>query len=626
MKLFLSLQVGFAFIGALLLNSCGNDKMNGDTDTKSFSKTASYLLLPDAESILPEWSTQNVVVNHWVGDPDNLHPTNGGTTSRSWVLQYTSNFILRSDILNLGICPDLAEAMPTISKDKLEYTYTMRKDATWDNGAPITAEDAIFTLKANKCPLTNNPSSKTYFENIKDVVADPNNKYSFTIKMKQEYIANIAFLTDCVVMQRSYFDKNDVLSKYSFAQFNDSTFNADAETELTTWANAFNDPKYGSDLAFLSSSGPYKVVEWTPGATLTLERKKNHWTQKLADPSVYDMSLPEKIIFKLDKDPVSQKLELRAQTFDATVWLPTASALELMQEPDFNKNYNIQFTDNFSFNYIGMNLLPDGVTHKKLLTDVRVRSALAYLVPVEDIIRVVSFGYAKRQNGTVSPLKPEYDESLPLIPFDVEAAKKLLDEAGWLDSDGNNVRDKVVDGEKLQLQIELKYQSGQKFVDDIVNMIVEAAYLAGVKLIPVGVEANTLKEQLRKHDFDMYVSAWSSGSLPEDYTQIWHTSSYTSGGSNYVGFGNAATDALIDSIKYTVDDAQRIPLVKELQKIIYDQHPYIILYSTSKKNIIHKRFGNQIMVFDRPGNILNSLRLLSLYGMQTGVSVKDSDL
>jgi len=611
---------------ATFLNSCGNNKKEGETDMKTFTDKEKYILLADADSILPEWSTENVVVNHWVGDPDNLHPTNGGTAPRSWVFQYTCNFILRNDIINLGICPDLAVSMPKISADNLSYTYTLRKDATWDNGEQITAEDAIFMLKANKCPLTNNPSLKAYFENIKDVVADPQDKFTFTIVMKKEYILNVFFLTDFPIIQRSYYDPQNILAQYTFVQFNDSTFNADAETKLTAWANTFNDPKYGSDVNFLNTSGPYKVVEWNTGQTLTLERKKNHWTQKLIDPTAYETSYPEKIIFKIDGDPNSQKLELRAQTFDASSWVPTASVLELMQEPDFNKNYNIQFTDNFNFNYIGMNMKPDGTTHKKFFTDAKVRKAMAHLIPVEDLIRVVSFGYAKRQNGTVSPLKPEYNDALPLIAFDVEAAKKLLDEAGWKDTDGNNIRDKEVDGEKLQMEIELKFQSGQKFVVDMVNMVVESAYKAGVVLIPVGVESNTMKEQLRKHDFDIYVSAWSSGSFPEDYTQIWHTSSYISGGSNYVGFGNAETDALIDSIKYTIDDNKRIPMVKELQRIIYEEQPYIILYSTSKKNILHKRFGNQYMVFDRPGVILNNMRLLSLYGMNSGVTKKDADM
>ena len=444
--------------------------------------------------------------------------------------------------------------------------------------------------------------------------------------MKKQYILNIAFLTDFPVMQRSYFDPQNILAQYSFNQFNDSTFNADAEQKLTKWANEFNNAKYGSDITLLNASGPYKVIEWTPGISLTLERKKNHWTQNLTDPTVYETSFPEKIIFKIDKDPNTQKLQMRAQTFDVSVWLPTTSALELMQETNFNKNYNIQFADNFSFNYIGLNMQPDGTKHKKIFTDVKVRRAMAYLVPVDEIIRVVTSGYAKRQVSAVSPLKPEYNRDLALIPFDAEAAKKLLDEAGWTDTDGDNVRDKIIDGEKTPLKIEFKYPSGQKFVEDVVNMMIESAYKGGVVLVPIGLEANTLNEQMRNHDFDMYISAWSSVSLPEDFTQIWHTSSYSSGGSNYVGFGNAATDMLIDSIKYTIDDEKRIPMVKELQRIIYDEQPYILLYSTSKKIILHKRFGNQLMVFDRPGVILNNMRLLSLYGMNSGSTRKDAEM
>lgn len=609
---------------AAIVSSCGNDKNSKGVETIAFSDKLKYIVLPDADTILPEWSKANVIVNHVVGDPDNLHPTNGRNTSRSWVQQYTSNFILRSDVLNLSVCPDLAEEMPKISEDKLSYTYTLRKDATWDDGSPITADDAIFMLKANKCPLTANPSTKGYFENIENVIPDENDKFTFTIKMKKQYIQNVAFLADFAMMQRSFFDPKNILAQYSFKQFNDSTFNADGEQKLMEWANEFNNPKYGNDINFFNTSGAYKVIDWTPGLSLTLERKKNHWTQKISDPTVYETSYPEKIIFKIDKDLNTQKLQMRAQTFDVSVWIPTASVLELMQEPNFNKNYNIQFADNFSFNYIGLNMQPDGTNHKKFFTDVKVRRAMAYLAPVDEIIRVVSSGYAKRQTSTVSPLKPEYNSDLALIPYDVEMAKKLLEEAGWTDTDGDNIRDKVVDGEKIQMKIEFKYPSGQKFIEDIVNMIVEAAYKGGVVLIPVGLEGNTLNEQMRNHDFDMYVSAWSSGSLPEDFTQIWHTSSYTMGGSNYVGFGNATSDMLIDSIKYTIEDEKRIPMVKELQRIIYEEQPYIMLYSTSKKIILHKRFGNQIMVFDRPGVILNNMRLLSLYGMNTGVTKKDA--
>lgn len=621
------LPIACLISGIAFLSSCGGNKDSGaEIDVTEISDKIKCIKLDDADSILPEWSKENILINHVVGNPDNFHPTNGAHAARSWILQYTSNFVLRSDIMNMDIAPDLAVAMPEISANKLEYTYTLRKEARWDDGAPILAEDVAFMLKANKCPLTNNPITKVYFDNIKNVITYPNDPYKFTIVMKREYILNISFLTDFPVMERKYHDPENVLAGYTFDQFNDPNFKADKDANLTAWANNFNDPKWGNDLSLLNGSGPYKITEWSRDQALILERKKDHWTQKLASPTVYDVSLPEKIIFKLVLDPNAQKLEFRSQTVDASVWMATPLVKELMTEADFNKNYNIEFTDNFSFNYIGLNMRPDGVFRKKFFDDVRVRRAMAYVVPVDEIIQAITFGYAKRQASIVSPLKDEYNKDLTLIPLDIEAAKKLLDEAGWKDTDGDNVRDKVIDGVKTDLRIEFKHQAGQKFVEDVARMIKESAYKAGIDLIVVPVDGITLKEQLGKHDFDMYMSALAGGSQAEDYTQLWHTSAYTSGGSNYCGFGSAETDALLDSIKYTVDPVARRPLMMRLQQEIYDQQPYIFLYSAARKNIIHKRFGNQIMTFDRPGVILNNLRLLSLYGPQGGSTLKDDTM
>lgn len=621
-----SLSILVGITAAVALTSCGKNERSGqEIDQAEIADKIKYIRMDDADSILPEWSTENIVVNHTVGEPDNFHPANGVTAARTWILQYTSNFVMRSDIMHMDIAPELATALPEISGNNLNYTYTLRKDARWDDGAPITAEDVVFMLKAHKCPLTANPVVKPYFENIRTVITYPDDPYKFTVSMKREHINNIAFFTDFPVMQRTFHDPSNILASYTFEQMDDPNFKAGSDAKLSAWANNFNDPKYGTDLTMQNGSGPYRIAEWSAG-NLILERKKNHWTQKLASPTVYETSLPEKIIFKVVMDPNAQKLEMRAQTLDVSVWLPTPVAKELMQEADFNKNYNIQFTDNFSFNYIGLNMRPDGTMRKKFFDDVRVRKAMAYAIPVDEIIQVVAQGHAKRQTTMVSPLKKEYNKDLPLIPCDIEAAKKLLDEAGWKDTDGDNIRDKVVDGVKLDLRIEFKHQGGQKFVEDVAAMIKESAYKAGIDLVVVPVEYRALREQLAKHDFDMFMSALAGGALPEDYTQLWHTSAYSSGGSNYVGFGNAASDALLDSIKYTIDEATRIPMVMRLQKLVYDEQPYIFLYSTARKNIIHKRFGNQIMTFDKPGVILNNLRLLSLYGPAPGVTRKEDNI
>jgi peptide/nickel transport system substrate-binding protein len=107
------------------------------------------------------------------------------------------------------------------------------------------------------------------------------------------------------------------------------------------------------------------------------------------------------------------------------------------------------------------------------------------------------------------------------------------------------------------------------------------------------------------------LASWAGSSVPEDFTQIWHSSSWASKGSNFSGFGNAKSDALIDSIKYTLDPALRHPMVKELQAMIYDEQPYVFMYAANRRNVIHKRFGNAHMYFERPGILINNWKLLA---------------
>ena len=76
---------------------------------------------------------------------------------------------------------------------------------------------------------------------------------------------------------------------------------------------------------------------------------------------------------------------------------------------------------------------------------------MAHLVPVDEIIEVLLHGEGSRQVAQLSNLKKNYNDTLKLIELDVEKAKQLLDEAGWVDTDDNNIRDKMVNGEKLQL-------------------------------------------------------------------------------------------------------------------------------------------------------------------------------
>ena len=258
-----------------------------------------------------------------------------------------------------------------------------------------------------------------------------------------------------------------------------------------------------------------------------------------------------------------------------------------------------------------MNLRPDDKNRTPLFNDVTVRKAMAYLTPVNDLNTVINKGMNKRMVGPVSFLKSDFDTTLKPIPYDLQFAIELLEEAGWTDSDGDNIRDKMIDGNKVNFEFEFNYMTNTPDWKDYATICKESYEKAGISVTLKPMDFTILVSNARDHDFDMMIGVWGQSAYPEDFTQLWHTKSWLSNGTNYPGFGNDETDALIDSIKVIIDPELRAPLVKRFQHIVYNDHPMIFLFSSLRKNVIHKRFGNAEMYFERPGILLNNLKLLS---------------
>ncbi|HXB41622.1 MAG TPA: ABC transporter substrate-binding protein [Bacteroidia bacterium] len=562
-----------------------------------------------------EKKLSNIVIYHTIGEPDGMHPVNDNSGPRTEVNTYTQVFMVNTDVKNNQPMPYLAAALPVVSEDGKTYTYTLRSGIKWDDGSPVTSEDVLFTFKANKCPLANNPHAKPYLDNILDIKTDGEDKAKMVFTMKDKYIQNVWMLTDFPIMQRKFFDPDDVLSKYTFQQFDDKNFKADKENALVAWTTEFNSPKYSHDLKFIAGAGPYKITGWEPGQTMTLEKKKNHWSE--GKSGMYETAGPDKIVITINREPNSYMLEFKKQKYDASTYIEIKALMELEKSKDFTDNYNYAFLPTYSYSYLAINMKPDGVKHKKLFNDVKVRWALSMLTPVDDINKVIYKGKAKRQTTCISPLKPDYNQDLKPIEFDVEGAKKLLVEAGWKDSDGDGVLEKKIDGETVKMEFNIQYMATAPSWKDIAFLTAESFYKAGIKATPVAVDFNVALDNLKNHDFDILVSAWQGVAAPEDHEQIWSTKSWANKGSNFTGWGNAQTDALIDSMKHELDEGKRAVMSKRFQKMIYDDQPYIFLFSSVRRIAIHKRFGKQEMYYDRQAILLNQFQL-------TGASSKPS--
>ena len=601
----------------IILFACNN----ADNKIENLNLTKTFLKFNDADTFRIDWSKENKLIVHSISEPDNLHPTNGNSTPRLEVLLYTQRTLLNIDYEKQKIVPGIVRTLPEVSSDGLRFSYKLRSNITWDDNSPLTSEDIVFTAKAFKCPLTNDPSVRLYWENVENIITDDSDQLSFTIVMKKRHMTNISFLTGFSIMQRVKMDPQNILSHYSLNQFGDILFHAGEHPDLIKWANEFNDDKYGRNPEFMNGLGMYKVTEWASGQYITLTKKKNHWTNQSTD--YHEKSYPETIIYKITKDESAQLFEFKSQKIDVSTNLSSSAFLRLNTDNSIIQNYNMAMLPTYSFTYVCINEKPDSSKRKKLFTDTNVRHALRLITPVDKLIKLIYGPYSsscKRMTANVSPLKTDYNHNLEQIKFDLPAAEALLKKAGWIDSDNNGIVDKTIDGVKTDFIADLNYLSSSSDWRDMATVIAEEYAKAGIKIIPVGMDLKLFIEKAKAHDFDLILGSWGGSGQAEDYSQLFHTSSWTNHGSNYPGFGDKSTDGLIDSINNEINDSLHILLSHKLQQKIFDDCPYVFLYSSMRRNIIHKRFGNQMIFADRPGILNNMLHLLSI---NKGITISD---
>lgn len=599
-------------LAVVLLSSCGGRKEKDAAMTGSsekFDLDLKYIRLEDANQPLASWSDKNIVIYHTIAEPDNLHPTNGTSAMRNEIFQYIHRTLVHLDYRTLELTNGLLRSVPVLNESGTEYVCELRDDVLWDDGTPITSQDVIFTAKANKCVFTDNPHAKPYWENLEDVIADPEDPLKFTVRMRSAYMHNLVFWGDWPIIQKTYYDPHSVLDRFLITEISKEPENEEVRDQLKKWADQFNAAATGRDPEKIAGAGQYRISAWDPGISVTLTRKEGHWTKGSA--VIYETSFPDQIIYRINKDPNSQILDFKAQVFDGSNYLSTKTLLELQTDSTFNQNYHSRFTDSFNYTYIAMNMRPEDAGRPKLFDDVNVRMAMSLLTPVQDLNHVINKDMNKRMIGPVSFLKSDFDTTLTPIPYDPAQAIKLLEEAGWTDTDDDNIRDKVIDGVKTDFEFSLNYMTNTPDWKDYASICKEHYERAGIRVNLNPLDFSILVADARSHDFDMMIGVWGQSAYPEDFTQLWHTQSWVSNGTNYPGFGNKGTDALIDSIKVTVDPAQRAPLVKRFQRIVYEQQPMIFLFSSLRKNVIHRRFGNAEMYFERPGILLNNLKLIS---------------
>ncbi len=562
---------------------------------------------------------KNIIVQHVSSLGDGLHPLNDNSVTRSFIFQYTQKTLIKLDLKTLEYIPVLVTELPSkengrISEDNLRYTYHLKEGIYWDDGTPLTAKDVEFSTKLMLCPLTENAQIRSNYSSvINSIELDLDDPLKFTMIAKGVNYTNKDIFSELYILQENHWDPDRIVDKITFNEIHNKVEETEERYE---WFFNFNHVSNGRKEKKLVGLGPYSISKYADKKYIILTKKEDWWGEK--DTSIYNQALPERIIFKAIKDPSGVKMELTNETIDVSTRIDTKVFLDLRKKESFNNNYVSVFNPQFSYGYLGLNQKPDGIEYKKFFVNKNVRRAIAHLTPVDLIIDVVYHNKAERQVTNIANSKHTFDTTLKPIIYDPIKAGEILDEAGWIDSDGDDIRDKMLDGKKQQFSFQLNFFSSASS-KQVVLILQEEFKKAGIELKPNALDFNMLFDLAGKHEFDAMLGGWGGSASYSNPMQLWHTTSWSDNGSNFCGFGDAESDELIRQANETIDEQEHIEALHKLQKKIYEEQPYVFLWSPLKKIAIHRRFQQngesddqfrkRAMLIEKPSVILNSLKL-----------------
>ncbi len=408
--------------------------------------------------------------------------------------------------------------------------FTLRDRVRWHDGKPFTSRDVAFT----------------YESIMDDSVASPR-KPDFDLIQKLE---TPGLRTVRVTYRKPY---SPALNSWMIPILPAHILEGKPQE---WWVSNFNRQPIGT--------GPFKFGEW----------KTNEFIRVVRNPDYFDSPGPwlDGIVFRSLPDQLSLRLAFETRQVDfwtAEPW--TVAAFE--KDPRFQ----VFSSPTSSYTYIGWNL------KRPLFQDERVRRALAHAVDIPAMVKYTLYGYGIQSTGIFTPQMWFFNPDITPFGFDPDKARALLDEAGWVPGpDGIRVKD----GQRFSFT--LLTNNGNDIRRDIATLAQDGFKKIGIEVkVELYEWAVFLKNHVNKGDFDAIVLGWSLGN-DYDQFQIWHSSQTNPEQLNVVGYKNREVDKLLESIRQEYNREKIISMAAQMQRIIYQEQPYLFLYVPQGTSVMWK--------------------------------------
>jgi peptide/nickel transport system substrate-binding protein len=483
-------------------------------------------------------SQPSVVRVGWAGSPDTLNPGMAILVEAYTIFElvYDSMYDLNLDgTFTLSI----AESA-TPSEDGTVWTFKIRDGLKWHDGEPMTAEDVAYSYSLYKdtpeYPYMNGYYT-TYFDSVE---ATADNEVVLTLT---EAIPNIeSQLVFLYILPKHIWEAQDKL-----------------EYENTE----------------MIGSGPYKMAEYVQNEFVRLTANKEHFS---TPPKV------DEVVFQTFENQDALVQAIRTGQVDMITEMPNTAVESLRSEENVEVVVGAPFAPGITdiiFNQIAPENCPTDegglCTGHPALRDRQVRLAMAHATDKQNLIDVALLGLGT-PGVTLIPdgLGIWFNDSLVDYEFDPAKANQILDDAGYLDTDGDGIR-QMPDGTQ-PLNFRLNWPSDSIDSPRLAELLGEMWGRIGVSVEPQAVDPDALTAQCcPAFDFDIMIWGWASDPDPSALLYVYTTEAIPYGSSE-TGYSNPAYDELYTQQQVELDAGARKDVVWEMQKIVFDDVVYISPY------------------------------------------------
>lgn len=481
----------------------------------------------------------DATMNRQAGAPNTLNPLLSSSKYESEMnsLHAAGLFTFDHELQPFADADAVKRWLRTDTADLVE----MRDDLTWEDGTPYTAYDVEFSYHVIMDPRIPVPAQRHGTSELKWVKAyDPQTIVFFHPDAKVTNVWNVNFT---------------VIPKHIYER----SLTQDPSLKASEWHAYWNRRPL--------SGGPYRVTEFATGQHVTFERRDDYYIQK--GKQVRRRPYFKMVRFKLIDDPNAELLALKKGDLDEVN--VTARQWQMQtNDDDFYKATTKVRGPEWTYSHVVWN------TRRPYFEDKRVRRALAYALDIDELLKKVYFDLYVQCVGPFNPDSAWGTPDVKPIKQDLDEAEKLLEEAGWKDSDGDGVRDH--NGVKFEFTF-LVPQGGTG--DKVGEVLKQNLKDIGINMNMKVMEWAAFSEKTHNHDFDAATAAWGTGTDPDSSENVWTTNAWKDG-RNYGGYSNARVDELFEKGKYEFDFEKRRKIYQEINRILYEDQPYLfILYRTT---------------------------------------------